>query len=221
MVDRLRVAAIVGAAMFGASVAAHAAPVVLDFVGLQDEEPIDNYYNGGLGGNGSGPGPNYGITFSSNSLAIISYTQGGTGNFTNAPSSTVAFFLAGGADTMDVAAGFTTGFSFYYASYSHQQTGSNGEVDVFSGPNGTGTLLASLSLPDTLNPYTVWEPIGVTFSGTAESVNFGGAADFIGFDNITIGSSTASNAGVPEPASFALLGAGLIGIGAARRLWRR
>lgn len=43
MVNRLRVAAIFGAAMFGASIAAHAVPVVLTFEGLGDQEPIDSY----------------------------------------------------------------------------------------------------------------------------------------------------------------------------------
>ena len=38
------------------------AQVVLDFVGLQDDEFVQNFYNGGLGSEGSGPGPNYGIT---------------------------------------------------------------------------------------------------------------------------------------------------------------
>jgi len=219
MVDRSRVAAIAGAAMFGASVAAHAGTVVLNFVGLQDGESILNYYNGGFGGSGSGPGPHDGITFSVNSLASISDTDGGTGNFANAPSSTVAFFLSGGADTMDVPAGFTTGFSFFYASASNQVTGSPGSVQVYSGLDGTGSLLASLTLPDTTDPYNVWAPIGVTFSGTAESVNFGGGANFIGFDNITLGSATAGSA--PEPASLALLGAGLLGLGAARWVRRR
>jgi len=41
---------------------------------------------------------------------------------------------------MDVAAGFTTGFSFYYSS------ADAGSVDVYSGLDGTGTLLASVPL---------------------------------------------------------------------------
>src|SRR4051812_24420823 len=76
----------------GTATAAHAAVVVLTFEGLQNLEPIENYYNGGLGGLGSGPGPNYGITFTSDSLAIIAASAGGSGNFSNNPSgSTIAF----------------------------------------------------------------------------------------------------------------------------------
>src|SRR5208282_5356033 len=98
---------------------------ILTFEGLKDSEPILNFYNGGYGANGSGKGPNYGITFEGQSLAIISRLTTivspagqttGTGNFSNAPSGiTVAFFLSGTGVVMNVAAGFTTGFSVYYA----------------------------------------------------------------------------------------------------------
>jgi hypothetical protein len=187
----------------GTATAAHAAVVVLTFEGLQNLEPIENYYNGGLGGLGSGPGPNYGITFTSDSLAIIAASAGGSGNFSNNPSgSTIAFFLSGAGDTMNVLAGFDTGFSFYYAA------AFDGSVTVYDGPNGTGTPLATLTLPATPSPYTVWVPIGVTFAGTAESVVFGGAANFIGFDDITLGSATPGT--VPEPSSLALLLGGMM-----------
>jgi hypothetical protein len=176
--------------------------VTLTFEGLQNNEAIDNYYNGGLGGNGSGPGPSDGIVFGSDSLALISNADGGSGNFSNNPSGdTVMYFLSGPGDVMNVAGGFNTGFSFFYS----DQVGFTGSVQVFSGLNGTGTLLANLSLPSTPNPYTVFVPIGVTFAGTAESVIFGGSANFIAFDNITLGSSTATGS-VPEPTSIILFG---------------
>lgn len=35
----------------------------LNFGGLNDGEEVLNYYNGGFGSQGSGPGPNFGITF--------------------------------------------------------------------------------------------------------------------------------------------------------------
>jgi len=125
---------------------ARADVVVLTFEGLQNLEPILNYYNGGLGGFGSGPGPNYGIAFQSNSLAIISNAAGGTGNFSNNSSgNTVAFFLSGVGDVMDVTAGFTTGFSFFYSAVG------SGSVSVYSGLDGTGNLLQTLSLSDTGN----------------------------------------------------------------------
>src|SRR5690242_20191664 len=104
-------AAVVGSLLFLAG-QARAAVVVLDFEGLQNLEAVNNFYNGGTGGNGSGPGTNYGIEFSTNSLAIIDADAGGSGNFGHEPSpDTILFFLSGGAATMNVAAGFDTGFS--------------------------------------------------------------------------------------------------------------
>jgi hypothetical protein len=191
----------------GASVAN--ASETLTFEGLGDNEAIGSYYAGGLGGNGSGPGPNYGITFGSDSLALVSDLAGGTGNFSNAPSgNTVAFFQTGLGDVMDVAGGFNTGFSFYYA----DQLGFTGSVDVFSGLDGSGSELASLSLSSTPNPYTDFIPVGVAFLGTAESVVFSGSADFIAFDNITLGATSPMSA-VPEPSTWLLMIAGIGGIG--------
>jgi hypothetical protein len=196
-----------------AAIPANAA-IVLTFEGAGDEASINDFYNGGTDSQGNS-GTNYGISFTSDSLAIIATTSGGTGNFSNAPSGdTVAFFLNGSGDTMNVAAGFDTGFSFFYA----DQVGFTGSVDVYSGLNGTGSILAHLSLPSTPNPYTVFVPIGVNFAGTAQSVVFGGAANFIAFDDITIGSATAGGGTpTPEPMTLSLFGAGLAGLAARRK----
>ena len=47
------------AVIFALAVAsAQANTVVLSFEGLQNLEPVNNFYNGGTGGFGSGPGAN-------------------------------------------------------------------------------------------------------------------------------------------------------------------
>jgi len=173
---------------------------ILTFEGLRDNEPILNFYNGGDGANGSGPGPNYGITFEGQSLAIISDLstivtaagpQTGTGDFSNAPSGvTTAYFLSGSGVVMNVAAGFTTGFSVYYAA-----ANTPGSISVYDGLNATGNILATLQLPvngSNCGPatYSCWTPVGVPFNEVAKSVDFSGAANFIAFDNITVGSVT-------------------------------
>lgn len=196
-----------GAASVGL-VASQAYATALTFEGLQNGEPIDNYYDGGLGGLGSGPGPNYGVMFTSNSVAFISKNSGGTGNFVDSPppGDTAALFTGSG-DYMDVAAGFTTSLSFYYFG------AQSGSVTVYSGLNGTGSPLLSL----TLIPDTNFGATGNFFSGTAESVDFSGAANGTYFDNITF---RVGELVVPEPAPRTLLGAGVLGmiwLGSVRR----
>src|ERR1700692_3485524 len=73
-------------------------------------------------------------------------------------------------------------------------------------------MFASLSPPSTPDPYNVFVPVGVALAGTAQSVIFGGAANFIAFDSITIGSQTPQGA-VPEPSTWAMMILGFVGLG--------
>lgn len=167
-----------------------AAPIVLDFEGLDDAESINGFYNGGTSSNGN-TGPNLGVAFSANTLALIDQDAGGSGNFGGEPSpNTVMFFLTGASAIMNVAAGFDTGFSFFYSAINNP-----GSVSVFDGLNGTGSLLATLTIPvtpfngapDPSGQFSPFVPIGVGFAGIAQSVSFAGVQNQIGFDDVTFG----------------------------------
>jgi hypothetical protein len=194
------------AALLALPSAANASVVVLDFEGIGDLNPVGNFY-----------APNY--TFSNDTLALVDADAGGSGNFANEPSKdTVMFFLNANNAVLNATTGFTTGFSFFYSS------STAATVNVYDGLNATGNILASINLVaqgfdncvgDPGGSFCNWSPIGVAFSGTAFSIDFGGTANQTGYDNITFGSA---NPGVPEPAAWAMMlaGFGLVG-GAMRR----
>lgn len=124
---------------------------------------------------------------------------------------------------MNTASGFNTGFSFYYAA-----PYSAANVTVYAGPNGTGSILATLAMSVNGHScdgysqyYSCWSSIGVNFLGTAHSVDFAGdaARDFV-FDDVTLGSAT-PGAIVPEPAALGMFGLGLLLIGGYAGLRRR
>jgi len=187
-------------------------PVVLTFEGIPDEAPILNFYS------------SLGITFGPDALALIDGDNGGGGNFANEPSpNTVAYFLTGPGVVMNVPGGFDTGFSFFYTS------AEVASVSVFDGVDGGGTLLATIPLlanwtdgtcvGDPTGSYCHWDPIGVAFAGIAKSVNFGGAANRVAFDNITVGA--AHPVIMPEPASMILVGTGVLAAGLRRRFAKK
>lgn len=196
---------------------AQAAPVVLTFEGATDLASVNNFYNGGTDSAGAS-GTNYGINFSSTSLALVDADVGGSGNIANEPSGQTVLFFNSSAATMNVAAGFNTGFSFFYAATSA------GFVKVYDGLNGSGNVLATLNLApnlgscagDPTGTYCTWTPVGVSFAGTARSVDFGGAANFIAFDDITLGAKDPGGT-VPEPGTLGLLGLAGLGFAAMRR----
>ena len=95
---------------------------------------------------------------------------------------------------------------------------------MWSGLGATGSLLGSLNLTaqgfnncvgDPNGSFCNWTAVGLSFAGTAQSIDFGGTANQTGFDDITFGSSTPGN--VPEPALVALLGLGFAGMAFAKR----
>lgn len=212
---------------------ASATVVVMNFDGLinaQNGEYVDNYYNGGCGSSfNGGPvdcgGPNYGVVWSQ---AVAGGAPNGIfGNAANEPSApNIIDFGSTAGSYMDVAAGFTTGVSFYYASIEVVPT-----ITVYSGLNGMGSVLATLALPVNgahcngyAQDYSCWKSIGVPFDGTAQSVSFGKGVYFASYDNVTLGSATPGNGNeinVPEPAALGMFGFGVLLIGAFVGLRRR
>lgn len=174
------------------------ATVLLDFEGVGDNVAIGNYYAG------------QGVTFGPNALGLVDADAGGSGNFANEPSGDTIMYFTAGSAILNYAAGFNTGFSFYYTS------STSATVNVYDGLNGTGNLLATLNLSanyqnggcagDPSGGFCHFDAVGAAFAGIARSVDFGGVANQVGFDNVTFGSATPA---VPEPETYALMLAGL------------
>lgn len=194
------------AATLATSMSASADTIQLDFEGAGNFNPIGNFYNGGAG-------TNYGIDFSSAALGLVDSDAGGGGNFANEPSAnTTMFFNSSNNAILNYAAGFDTGFSFFYSS------STTASVNVYDGINGTGSLLATLILAaqftdncsgDPTGTFCNFSPVGVLFNGIAKSIDFGGTANQTAFDNITFGTNNPSE--VPLPAAGWLFGSALVG----------
>lgn len=202
------------AAALSATLPAFASVVVLDFEGVGDLAAINEFYNGGTDSQGNS-GPNYHVSFApGGALGVIDSNEGGSFNG-NAFSGKTAMIFLDNAAVLNYAAGFDSGFSFRFATPYY-----GGEVSVYSGLDKTGTLLGSIDLP--INgpgpgpggPYSNWSIGSLAFAGTAMSIDFGGTANYIAYDDVTFGSITP---GVPEPSTYALMALGLAGIGLVTR----
>ena len=166
-----------GLGLMAAPMVASAAVIVLDFEGVGNLNPVGNFYNGG-------GGPNYGIAFSPDTLAIVDFDAGGTGNIANEPSpDTVMFFLDSSNAILNFAAGFYTGFSFFYSS------STTASVNVYDGLGATGNVLGTLNLNaqfdtgcvgDPNGNFCNWTPVGVNFAGIAKSIDFGRVSGRLG-----------------------------------------
>lgn len=177
------------------------------FGGLKNLEFVQNYYDDGTGSLGSGPGKNFGLQFTSNAQAIVSAAKGGSGNFINNPGGgPVMFFQTGNSATITATNLISSGL---WLSYSALQSGT---VTVYDGPNGTGNILASITLSPNNSGCTtyklcVWSSVGVPLSATAGSIRFGGTADFLAIGTIHLGVALPTSIKLASSQNPSVLGA--------------
>lgn len=195
-----------------AASATHAAtPVLFDFETPTSFASIATHYSGGTDGAGVA-GPDFGAVFGGDLLALRNDAAGPY--FANAPSPLgVMFAAAADAAVVNVAKGFTGAIALSYASSSFVLQG----VNVYSGLNATGRLLASFNLVDNAQasgcsgaPYCHFDQLSSSFSGVARSISFANAANMAAFDDIRISA-------VPEPGAALMLAMGMATLMLARR----
>lgn len=185
--------------------AAHATPgFLIDFENPWDyaNGDIAGYYAGGAAADGT-TGANLGVSFVnvsglSNDASFTYYT----GAPTQRGVAYAHTFSAGETAFMNVAAGVTNALSFWYASPSAIVDA----VRAYSGLDGAGTLLGTLSLAaDSGAGYDAWTQVRFAFGGVARSFDFTNTTNIAALDDI-------GAAAVPEPQVPVLL---MVGAAAA------
>ena len=154
----------------------------LSFDVLKPGEQVLNYYSGGFGSQGTGPGPVLGISFTNGIAADPASIAFG-------PSAAVT----GPSVTMTLDTPWSDNISFYF-------TGS-GTIAFYSGTNASGNLLQSFPLN-----YPPFFPFGARPGPFLSAVFTPAANSTLRLDSITLSSSLV----IPEPATSLLLAGGLL-----------
>lgn len=191
-----------------------AAPVFAETITLDFENAatgtfsfLENYYNGGTNSGGAS-GVNYGISFAGAAYAI-SNDYNPDPIYSNAPSAGAIFSTTDSDGALTLNSGFNGIVSFYYSSTEAAT------INIWSGVNGTGTLLTHFDLTANTSSctdiaYCQWDFISLDLGNTvAKSIQFGDAPG-VGFDNVTVNA-------VPVPAAAWLMGSALLGLGGISR----
>jgi hypothetical protein len=207
---------------------------ILTFGGQVNATNINTFFDGGSDayGTAGGAANNVGVTFSApaeflNAGFNGTGFNGGTGKFENVPSAATGVLYFASVPTtssaiMDDASGFS-GISFNY-SILNNSASDNSTVSLYSGLDGTGNLLATLTLSaagttvactSSHDEFCTWSSVGnANIGGIAESAVFNGAArTFTEFDAVALTATP-----VPLPAALWLM---LGGIGGLARFVRR
>jgi len=151
-------------------------PVSLDFIGLQQNEGVAAFYDGGLGSRGSGPGPQYGANFDANTQTYYTYNGSGSPN----PGVVSTFSSEEMIMTLDEPIG---SLSFFFTS----RVGVT--VRAYSGANGTGTVVGTTTFSANTsgpsgNVYNTWQPLSWNWASPARSIKFTGPANFWAIDKV-------------------------------------
>ena len=171
----------------------------LDFNNLQSGEEVLGYYDGGFGSLGTGPGPNLGVTFTAD---FVTVAQGVFGPPFQAEELTST---SGIMDVLPAFGGDGGTFSFYYSNSGPD----DGTVSLYSGLDGTGSLVTTISLPPSAT-FSAASPLE-GLPGPFESAIFAGTAGTLVFDNVTF-SPPGVGPVLPEPSSISLLLIGLLAV---------
>jgi len=213
-----------------AAAAAHAATVTLDFDGLDGRatvnERILDFYAGGQGSAGSAGGPDFGITFSPEAVAICAFPACISSNVAGAPSGpNVLGVLPDTTAVMNIAGGFDQALQFMW------MTTTTAHVTLWSGLGGTGTMLNGVTLfgqPSGSNAdgcsgrtFCPFLPASVQALGVVHSITFENFTHGVIDDLTLFGAAGGNPDAVPEPGAWALMISGFGLAGAALRRRRR